>query len=128
MIDITRVRRRTLGTVAAIAAAATCAALVPAGAQAAVVRPAASVAHPAVVHPEDGSGETDTTTPLWYDPTTADGWYVELSSGNWIDIHCWIDAASYDGTNRWFEVDYYGYYYFVSADQIINQPSVGKCS
>jgi hypothetical protein len=109
---------------AAFAVVAACAALVPASAQASAHRSAVA----GVVRPEDGWGETDTSTPLFYQPTSADGYYSVLSSGNWIDLVCWIDGGSYDGSNRWFQADYYGSRYYVAANQIAQpQPSLPVC-
>jgi hypothetical protein len=120
MITINRLRLRTLGTAAALATVATCAALLPATAQAATVRPLPA----GIVRPDDGTGTTNTNTPLFASPSSSGGSEITLRSGYSLDLHCWVDGGWYDGTNRWFKTNYYGMWYYVSADMISNQPSL----
>jgi len=127
LINLKPLRPRRVGAGVAIAAVAACAVLMPATAQAAASTTTNVAATGSIVHPDSGNGETNTNTPLFYQPTSGDGYYAILSSGNWIDLVCWIDGGSYDGTNRWFEADYYGSYYFVSANQISHQPVLPVC-
>lgn len=99
---------------AGLAAAAACAALLPATAQAAV-------------RPADGTGITNTSTPLFASPSSSGGSEITLRSGYSLDLHCWVDGGWYDGTNRWFKANYYGMWYYVSANMISHQPSLPAC-
>jgi len=113
MSTINRPRSRTLGTAAALATMAACAFL-PATAQAAV-------------RPADGTGITNTSTPLFASPSSSGGSEITLRSGYSLDLHCWVDGGWYDGTNRWFKANYFGMWYYVSANMISHQPSLPVC-
>ncbi|HEU5356948.1 MAG TPA: hypothetical protein VFU65_20935 [Actinocrinis sp.] len=117
MLALNRLRTRTLGTVAALATAATCAVLLPTAAHATT----------AVVRPADGTGTTNTNTPLFATPSPSDGSEITLRPGYTLDLHCWVDGDWYDGTNRWFETNWYGMWYWVNANQISNQPTLPHC-
>jgi hypothetical protein len=123
MIKINRLRPSTLGTAAALATIAACAAFLPATAQAATAHPL----HASIVHPKDGTGTTNTNTPLFEGPSTAGGSEITLVPGYRIDLHCWTDGGWYDGTNRWFQVNYFGLREYANADMISNQPSLPHC-
>jgi hypothetical protein len=123
MITTSRLRPRALRTVVALATVAGCAAFLPATAQAATVH-----ALPAsTVRPADGTGTTNTNTPLFATPSSSEGSEITLRSGYSLELYCWVDGGWYDGTNRWFETNYYGMWYYVSADMISNQPSLPSC-
>lgn len=109
MITINRLRLRTLGTAAALATMATCSVLMPGTALA------------------DGFGTTNTNTPLFASPSPSGGSEITLRPGYSLDLHCWVDAAWYDGTNRWFKANYFSMWYYVSANMISNQPSLPRC-
>ncbi|XVV10836.1 hypothetical protein ACQP2X_39260 [Actinoplanes sp. CA-131856] len=83
------------------------------------------------------SPKTNSLTVAYTAPTP----YSSIVGGIWanfpVTMHCWVDYAWADGTNRWFYVDGAGYspytgrpimvHGFVSANRIVNQARVDHC-
>jgi hypothetical protein len=81
--------------------------------------------------------KTNSLTVAYTAPTP----YSSIVGGIWpnfpVTMHCWVDYAWAEGTNRWFYVDGAGYspytgrpitvHGFVSANRIKNQIRVGHC-
>ena len=59
----------------------------------------------------------------------ANGYFFSTPGHTIVGMICWTDRSWYDGTNRWFYIStIYGTgRAWVSADQVINQRTVGHC-
>jgi hypothetical protein len=63
--------------------------------------------------------------------TTSGSWpgYPSALKGDHVTMECWTDSQSYDGSNRWFQIELNNVSYggSVPANSVGNQSDVGHC-